>query len=183
MAIELKQQLRLTQQLVMTPQLQQAIKLLQLTRLELVNLVQQELQENPVLEENDLEDETPRERDDATLEARGDVDSQDGARIGRGGVRAASDGEGESPSGAASEDPPSLPSSGSRVRRAQPGRREPDRRADEASPTDAEKIADIDWESYLESHPLTGLDTKNTGDDERPSLEATSPAARRSRST
>ena len=51
MAIELKQQLRLTQQLVMTPQLQQAIKLLQLNRLELVGLVQQELQENPVLEE------------------------------------------------------------------------------------------------------------------------------------
>jgi len=51
MAIELKQQLRLTQQLVMTPQLQQAIKLLQLNRLELVGLVQQELEENPVLEE------------------------------------------------------------------------------------------------------------------------------------
>ena len=40
MAIELKQQLRLTQQLVMTPQLQQAIKLLQLNRMELVGLVQ-----------------------------------------------------------------------------------------------------------------------------------------------
>ena len=51
MAIELKQELRLSQQLVMTPQLQQAIKLLQLSRLELVGLVQQELQENPVLEE------------------------------------------------------------------------------------------------------------------------------------
>jgi len=51
MALELKQQLRLSQQLVMTPQLQQAIKLLQLNRLELVGLVQQELEENPVLEE------------------------------------------------------------------------------------------------------------------------------------
>ncbi|UCE85888.1 MAG: RNA polymerase factor sigma-54 [Deltaproteobacteria bacterium] len=51
MALALKQELRLTQQLVMTPQLQQAIKLLQLSRLELVNVVQQELQENPVLEE------------------------------------------------------------------------------------------------------------------------------------
>jgi RNA polymerase sigma-54 factor len=37
--------------LEMTPQLQQAIKLLQLNRLELVGLVQQELEENPVLEE------------------------------------------------------------------------------------------------------------------------------------
>ena len=51
MAIELKQELRLSQQLVMTPQLQQAIKLLQLSRLELMTTVQQELQENPVLEE------------------------------------------------------------------------------------------------------------------------------------
>jgi RNA polymerase sigma-54 factor len=51
MALELKQQVRLSQQLVMTPQLQQAIKLLQLSRMELVDLVQQELQENPVLEE------------------------------------------------------------------------------------------------------------------------------------
>lgn len=51
MAIELKQQLKLTQQLVMTPQLQQAIKLLQLSRLELVDAIRQELEENPALEE------------------------------------------------------------------------------------------------------------------------------------
>jgi len=68
MAIELKQQLRLTQQLVMTPQLQQAIKLLQLNRLELVGLVQQELEENPVLEEFaelDEESEAPAEEYEA----------------------------------------------------------------------------------------------------------------------
>ncbi len=52
MALELTQQLKLSQQLVMTPQLQQAIKLLQLSRLELLNTVQQELLENPFLEEN-----------------------------------------------------------------------------------------------------------------------------------
>ncbi len=51
MALEIRQQLKLSQQLVMTPQLQQAIKLLQLSRMELVELVQQELEENPVLEE------------------------------------------------------------------------------------------------------------------------------------
>jgi len=51
MAFDLKQSLRLSQQLVMTPQLQQAIKLLQLNRLELAELVNQELVENPVLEE------------------------------------------------------------------------------------------------------------------------------------
>lgn len=52
MALELRQQLKLTQQLVMTPQLQQAIKLLQLSRLELLDTVQQELMENPFLEEH-----------------------------------------------------------------------------------------------------------------------------------
>ena len=52
MALELKQQLKLSQQLLMTPQLQQAIKLLQLSRLELLETVQQELLENPFLEES-----------------------------------------------------------------------------------------------------------------------------------
>src|SRR5581483_11120382 len=48
-------QQRLTQQLVMTPQLRQAIKILQVSRAELESLIDQELTENPVLEEN-LED-------------------------------------------------------------------------------------------------------------------------------
>ena len=51
MALELRQQLKLTQQLIMTPQLQMAIKLLQLSRLELVDTIRQELEENPALEE------------------------------------------------------------------------------------------------------------------------------------
>ncbi len=51
MAMEMRQQLKMSQQLVMTPQLQQAIKLLQLTRLELQDVVRQELEENPLLEE------------------------------------------------------------------------------------------------------------------------------------
>jgi RNA polymerase sigma-54 factor len=51
MALEIKQQLRLTQQLIMTPQLQQALKILQMPRLELTNAIQIELRENPVLEE------------------------------------------------------------------------------------------------------------------------------------
>ncbi|NLY40549.1 MAG: RNA polymerase sigma-54 factor, partial [Desulfovibrionales bacterium] len=63
MGLELRQNLKLTQQLVMTPQLQQAIKLLQLSRFELLEAVQQELLENPMLEEmpreNSEEHETP----------------------------------------------------------------------------------------------------------------------------
>ena len=51
MALELRQQLKLAQQLIMTPQLQMAIKLLQLNRLELLDTVRQELEENPALEE------------------------------------------------------------------------------------------------------------------------------------
>jgi RNA polymerase sigma-54 factor len=43
--------LKLSQKLIMTPQLQQAIKLLQLSRLELLQIVSQELLENPMLEE------------------------------------------------------------------------------------------------------------------------------------
>ena len=65
MAIELRQQLKLTQQLIMTPQLQMAIKLLQLSRLELMETIRQELEENPALEESvetsaeDQSEETP----------------------------------------------------------------------------------------------------------------------------
>ncbi len=57
MALELKQTPKLVQQLVITPQLQQAIRLLQLTRLELVDLINQEMKENPLLEEAEEEKE------------------------------------------------------------------------------------------------------------------------------
>ncbi|MEW6668876.1 MAG: RNA polymerase factor sigma-54 [Thermodesulfobacteriota bacterium] len=56
MALQLKQSLSLAQQLIMTPQLQQAIKLLQLSRLELLETVSQEMEANPVLEENPPEE-------------------------------------------------------------------------------------------------------------------------------
>jgi RNA polymerase sigma-54 factor len=126
MALEIKQQLRLSQQLVMTPQLQQAIKLLQLSRLELADLVQQEITENPVLEETiEAEEDLPREVQ---------ADSHDA----------------EAPS---SEAPADVPESR------------------EAS--DAEKIADIDWQSYAEAYPQTGFQGEMREDDERRSLEGT----------
>ncbi|WP_368869423.1 RNA polymerase factor sigma-54 [Proteus terrae] len=46
-------QLRLSQQLAMTPQLQQAIRLLQLSTLELQQEIQQALESNPLLEQDD----------------------------------------------------------------------------------------------------------------------------------
>ncbi len=51
MALEIRQNLKLSQQLIITPQLQQSIKLLQLSRLELLEMVRGEILENPVLEE------------------------------------------------------------------------------------------------------------------------------------
>lgn len=61
--MELKQQLRLSQQLVMTPQLQQAIKLLQLSRLELIDEVRKELDDNPLLSIEDDPDGRNRVRE------------------------------------------------------------------------------------------------------------------------
>jgi len=68
MSIEIKQVHKLSQQLVMTPQLQQAIKLLQLSRMELVDLVREEMMENPILEDG-LDQEQERTRDDPESKA------------------------------------------------------------------------------------------------------------------
>ncbi|MDL2209522.1 RNA polymerase factor sigma-54 [Desulfovibrio sp. OttesenSCG-928-O18] len=73
MALELRQQLKLAQQLVMTPQLQQAIKLLQLSRLELLETVQQELLENPFLEETNP-DEAPTQLEEKRAASEDDSD-------------------------------------------------------------------------------------------------------------
>jgi RNA polymerase sigma-54 factor len=59
MALEQKLNLRLSQRLVMTPSLQQAIKLLQMSRLELQEVLNQEVVENPVLEEQEEAAEAP----------------------------------------------------------------------------------------------------------------------------
>jgi len=126
MAIEIKQQLRLSQQLVMTPQLQQAIKLLQLSRLELVNLVQQELQENPVLEETLEAEEVPKPSSEMQTE---------------------------------SEPVEPIVAEASQV-------------SAEREPTEAEKVADLDWQNYMDAYPQTGF-SEAREDDERRSLEAT----------
>jgi len=70
MSIEIKQHLRLSQQLVMTPQLQQAIKLLQLSRMELCDMVRDEMLENPI-----LEDSVESANEQAKAEAPTEVDS------------------------------------------------------------------------------------------------------------
>lgn len=77
MGLELRQNLKLTQQLVMTPQLQQAIKLLQLSRFELLEAVQLELLENPMLEEAPRELSEEVEAQAPPVEQRADVSFDD----------------------------------------------------------------------------------------------------------
>jgi RNA polymerase sigma-54 factor len=77
MAFELKQNLRLSQQLIMTPQLQQAIKLLQLSRLELVETINQEMEENPLLEEISADEISSEEASAVAEEAMQPVESAD----------------------------------------------------------------------------------------------------------
>ena len=62
--MDTKLDIRLAQKLIMTPQLQQAIKLLQLSKLELEQIIDQTLLENPVLEETAVET-TEIDEDDA----------------------------------------------------------------------------------------------------------------------
>ncbi|MBF0319305.1 MAG: RNA polymerase factor sigma-54 [Nitrospirae bacterium] len=57
MALETRLEVKLSQKLILTPQLQQAIKLLQMPQMELSQAINQELVENPFLEE--LVDEVP----------------------------------------------------------------------------------------------------------------------------
>jgi RNA polymerase sigma-54 factor len=130
MALEIKQELRLSQQLVMTPQLQQAIKLLQLSRLELAGVVEQELQENPVLEETqDVEEErTSAQAAEAQLS---DPETS------------------ETPAAEQSADT-----------------------ANDREPTDAEMIADVDWQNYMDAYPQTGMAPMRDEED-RPSIENT----------
>ncbi len=79
MAITPRLELRLSQSLVMTPQLQQAIKLLQLSSLELTAYVETELEQNPLLEQDESETDNKREADRETVpdgETTGDSSDQ-----------------------------------------------------------------------------------------------------------
>ncbi len=84
MGLEQKLSLRLSQRLVMTPTLQQAIKLLQMTRLELQDVVNQELVSNPVLDEEDAApgstpDEEPGEAETREIELASSAEAPEAA--------------------------------------------------------------------------------------------------------
>lgn len=70
--------LKLGQHLTITPQLQQAIRLLQLSSVELQQEIQEALESNPLLEENEREEETPEiksETDNASTAEGDDLDA------------------------------------------------------------------------------------------------------------
>lgn len=77
MNVDARLTLNMSQRLVMTPMLQQAIKLLQMSRLELVDLVKQEMLENPVLDELDDTEEQSTERQMEADSAYPDENMQD----------------------------------------------------------------------------------------------------------
>jgi RNA polymerase sigma-54 factor len=83
MALEAKLYQRLSQQLVMTPQLRQAIKILQVSRAELEQLVDEELTQNPTLEEGieqrEDEKDTPRTEERLETTAKGEDEWDEGS--------------------------------------------------------------------------------------------------------
>ena len=74
MALEQKLQLKLSQKLILTPALQQAIKLLPMATLELVDVLNQEVVENPLLEE--VSPEELQQTDEAAQVDKTDPDPQ-----------------------------------------------------------------------------------------------------------
>src|ERR1700688_4755802 len=73
MGIQQKLHTKLVQKLILTPSLQQAIKLLPMSTLELSDLLNQEMVENPMLEEVPTEDLQPVE---ATAAEKSEADSK-----------------------------------------------------------------------------------------------------------
>jgi RNA polymerase sigma-54 factor len=147
--MEIKQHLKLSQQLVMTPQLQQAIKLLQLSRVELVDMVRDELLENPILEDSvEISAEQPSKNSLA----------DEGARVGEKISEAEVEriGETEMPMMQVSDD---RGDSAAEVKA--------DTRAGEA-------VADFDWDTYLESQSNAApMPSFRPTSDDLPSLEST----------
>ena len=86
MGIQQKLHTKLVQKLILTPSLQQAIKLLPMSTLELSDLLNQEMVENPMLEEVPTEELQPAEAA-ATGEAEPEQAGQQDRYLGRPGLR------------------------------------------------------------------------------------------------
>ena len=144
--MEIKQHLKLSQQLVMTPQLQQAIKLLQLSRVELVDMVRDELLENPVLEDS-VDVSAEQQKPGSTEEqGAGAIREAETERIGETETLVAQ-------------------ASGDRVEST--GEVKVDSRSGEA-------VADFDWDTYLENQSNAApMPTFRSNSEDMPSIEAT----------
>jgi RNA polymerase sigma-54 factor len=185
MALDLRLQQKMTQQLVMTPQLQQAIKLLQLNHLEMAEVLREEMEQNPLLEEGaggDTESEAPAEApsaDDGSPEllsaepagTNGDGDGMsDGDGVGMATPEPAeARADGEAPSG----DGMDAGSSSEIASDLSGGAMEaPADATPEPSSSQVEK--EIDWEAYLDSYSYSLPATAGGApSDELPPFEAT----------
>jgi RNA polymerase sigma-54 factor len=161
MGLEIKQSLKLSQQLVMTPQLQQAIKLLQLNRLELAETIQQELLENPMLEETE-ENVQESEINQLEREALGDPPGPSEAQES---AERAESAETAYEQDAYEAGEPALGADG--------GSTEGGDGLDEINMSDQVK-EDFDWENYLGEYSSAPASSEGGGFEERetPSLEA-----------
>jgi RNA polymerase sigma-54 factor len=163
MALELKQTVKLSQQLVMTPQLQQAIRLLQLSTLELCSVVEQELIENPCLEEAAETEDVLNQGEDGSAEPTSDqadpTPSPDGSEASPDGGELAGEGP-ELPD----EVPEQITEFGPEA--SEPGADDLPETTPDPAPEDV--VSDVDWENYMESRPHTSL---GRVDDDRPGLE------------
>ena len=83
MAIQQKLHTKLVQKLILTPSLQQAIKLLPMSTLELADLLNQEMVENPLLEEVPTEELQPAEQQQAAEKPRRAAGRRKRRRLGR----------------------------------------------------------------------------------------------------
>jgi RNA polymerase sigma-54 factor len=145
MSIEIKQHLRLSQQLVMTPQLQQAIKLLQLSRMELVDMVRDEMLENPILEDS-VESGNEQAKEEASVASSAEASSNDGERVGETETRMA-------------EIPTDKVDSTAEVK---------------ADARSGEAVAEFDWDTYLDNQAQAApMPSYKSNNEDLPSLEST----------
>ncbi len=140
MALEQKLALKLSQRLVMTPTLQQAIKLLQMTRLELQDVVNQEMVSNPVLEEEDPEAAPAPDEDPSAAETRERALADSSAEAGAAGEPAPSVEATSPPDAAAAASPELSP-------QAEPANPEPV--VDPNTPGAEELYKEIDLEAFF----------------------------------
>lgn len=144
--------LGLQQKLIITPQLQQAIKLLQLNHVELAEVLQEELLENPVLEfqESDPEGESAEPNEEAAqaeAEESGEGASEAGEAAGEAGLEGVTATAAESLEAALAE----------------PG-------AGDTDPSQEELFREVDWDAYFQDVEMSGPTSFSMGGDFDPDM-------------